>query len=141
MIVESAKFKFIENELLKLGSFNLMTHSLMVMLTKACQLRCNYCEVILENLHMPKEILIKSVDLISRNGAKSQIRFFGGEPLLRFKLIKEAIEYAERKRPNVRFSVVTNGIMLDRNKLDFFKRHHVHVMFSIDGIRKMHNLQ
>lgn len=111
---------------------------LVVLLTHNCQLRCKYCRVSKFSSSMNENILFKAIDLLfTSNSQEVQLQFFGGEPLLRFDLIKKAVIYAKKinKRPekDLVFVLTTNGINLTREKVDFLKRHRFIVEYSIDG--------
>lgn len=107
--------------------------SLMVMLTYACQLRCAYCGVRRRPVHMGWETLRRSLELLFTAPRRDlQLRFFGGEPLLRFELIRRAIGYAERSGKRVRHMITTNGLLLDAKKLSWLRGRGVEVMLSLD---------
>lgn len=115
-----------------------LSGSLMVMVTYACQLRCGYCEVLKVPRTMPWATLRKSVDLLLTAGKdRLHLRYFGGEPLLRFDLVQRAIGYAERRQKprgkKIRHMITTNGVLLDPRKIAWLSRHDVEVMLSLDG--------
>jgi MoaA/NifB/PqqE/SkfB family radical SAM enzyme len=117
---------------------NNTVNSLMVMLTYACQMACDYCKVKNGAESISRKDLFSAVDLLFGSASDSlQLRFFGGEPLLKFDLIKEAIAYSEKLSrktgKSIKFMVTTNGILLDGKKLKFFKENPVEIMFSMDG--------
>jgi uncharacterized Fe-S cluster-containing radical SAM superfamily protein len=113
--------------------------SLMVMLTYACQLRCAYCGVRNRPVHMGWDVLRRSIDLLFTAPRRDlQLRFFGGEPLLRFALIRRAIGYAERSGKRVRHMITTNGLLLDRKKLSWLSGRGVEVMLSLDDSVRTH---
>lgn len=115
-------------------------NNLVIMCTYACQFACTYCEVKQSNLSMPDKILYKAIDLLlTASDRQCRIKFWGGEPLLRWDFIKEGILYAEKKArekgKQIKFMITTNGLLLEDEKLNFLKRHAVEIMFSIDGDR------
>ncbi|MBU1078326.1 MAG: radical SAM protein [Spirochaetes bacterium] len=133
--------KNIKKQIPRAVSFAGYVRSLMIMCTYACQLKCSYCEVKHLSLSMPKEVLHKAIDLLlSTKSQEVLLRFWGGEPLLRWDFIKEGIktakEKAVKKRKTIRFMITTNGLLLDKEKIDYLKRHPVEVMFSLDGDEK-----
>lgn len=71
------------------------------------------------------------------------IRYFGGEPMLRFNLIKALTNYADeqvaRKGLEVEYQITNNGTILSQKILDFCKNHRISLMFSIDGRPACHN--
>lgn len=124
-------------------------NSLMIMCTYGCQLACNYCQLKQPGSSMPELVLNKAIDLLMTTASKDcQIRFWGGEPLLAWDLIKKGIIYGENRARQankiLKFMVTTNGLLLDREKLEFISKHPVEVMFSLDGCRRsnmIHRLQ
>ena len=119
-------------------------NSLMVMCTYACQFVCTYCEVKQMNYSMPLKILYKTIDLLLTTQSKEcQLRFWGGEPLLRWNFIRKGISYgqkrAQEKGKKIKFMITTNGLLLDKKKLDFLKKYPVEIMFSFDGVRKIND--
>ena len=67
------------------------------------------------------EIAKKSVDLLLKKKMSFyEIKFFGGEPLLEFDLVKDIISYALSKSNNIKFMLTTNGSLLDEEKIKFF---------------------
>ena len=111
---------------------------LILLLTHACQLKCRYCRVRKFSGSMPEEIALKAVDLLfTSNRPDLQLQFFGGEPLLRFDLVKKAVEYAaklnRKQKRRLTFILTTNGIALTPEKVDFFKKHKFLIECSVDG--------
>jgi len=111
---------------------------LILLVTRDCQLRCKYCRIRKFPASMREDVLYKAIDLIfTSNRQDLQIQFFGGEPLLRFDLVKKGVEYAQRINRqfnrDLTFMLTTNGIALDKEKTRFLKEHNFLVECSIDG--------
>lgn len=111
---------------------------LILLITHSCQLRCKYCKVRKFSLSMEESVLLKGVDLLfSSHRQDLQLQFFGGEPLLRFDLVKKAVDYARqinrKMKRDLKFILTTNGIALSSAKIDFFKRHGFLIECSMDG--------
>jgi len=111
---------------------------LILLVTRDCQLRCQYCRIRKFPASMREDVLYKAIDLIfTSNRQDLQIQFFGGEPLLRFALIKKGVEYAQRINSqfnrDLTFMLTTNGIALNKEKMRFLKKHNFLVECSIDG--------
>lgn len=116
-----------------------------------CNLRCEYCfakdggyggSKALMNLETGKA----AIDfLISNAGARNnlEIDFFGGEPLINFDVVKEIVEYGnEQAKQNgkaIRFTLTTNGVLLDDEKIQFINDKMSNVVLSIDGRKKIHD--
>jgi len=131
--------------LLKMATGNIELY-----LAEACNLRCRYCYVDAnECLHgklMPPEIARAAVDLIfarAKGVDRLQITFFGGEPLLNKPVLKETVAYsqrlARRHGKQVRYSMTTNGTLLDDEVISLIKRYGFGLMISADGPPEIHN--
>lgn len=119
-------------------------YRLRLAVTTACVLRCKYCFVRKTNKAIPYPIAIKAVNLLLESrGAKKLLMIYGGEPLLCFDLLKRIINFARNKAKSLNKSLIisvgTNGILLDQEKLDFFKKTNTKLAISLDGQRKFHN--
>lgn len=111
------------------------------MLVSRCQMECPYCAVNRDQPDMPETVLRRSVDLLfTSSWNRVELQFFGGEPLLRWDLVKKGIAYAEKKKgktkKDVRYLLTTNGLLLDERKAAFLKGYPVTVMVSLDGNKK-----
>lgn len=120
---------------------------LLLLVTHGCCLRCKYCFVQQDiQKYMPKKILLRSVDfLMSSSASHLQLQFFGGEPLLLpFKLLKETVIYANKKAKQKEKSldiiITTNGVLLNKEKVDFFKKYNVIIEVSLDGNETAQNI-
>lgn len=129
---------------------------LILVLTGKCNMRCEYCvycekypkEIGYSEDDMNIDIAYKAVDLyFSLHKEKEQhgyikqpmINFYGGEPLIKFELIKKVVEYAEKKDNTTRFYITTNGLLLDEEVADFISRHRFAITFSLDGYKENHD--
>lgn len=118
-----------------------------IFLTRRCNLACHYCyrrDDSTENDLTP-ETGRETIDfLLERAGKRLSIAYFGGEPLLRFDLIKDLTAYAQKecaKRDmGISFSINTNGIPLDREKMDFILENNIGLAISLDGTPQSHDL-
>lgn len=121
--------------------------------TQSCNLRCSYCvysEVNNEKQRshsaqfMSFETAKKAVDFLLEHSIDSDhvnISFYGGEPLLAFHLIQEVISYAEDVflGKDIKFNLTTNCTLLNDEIVEYFVKHNVHMMISIDGPAEIHN--
>jgi uncharacterized protein len=119
-----------------------------LMHTEGCNLACSYCfeKNILGYKKMPADVAKKAVDLLldySQNEQKLEITHFGGEPTLNFPAIKYVTEYAEQKASalgkSIDFHMTSNGVLIDENMADYFSKHKIMVLLSIDGLESTHN--
>ena len=110
-----------------------------------CNLKCKYCFAKQGDFGgkaelMPLEVGKKAIDyLIANSGNRRnlEIDFFGGEPLMNWPVVKALVKYGrEVEKPaekNIRFTITTNGVLLDDEKIDFINEHMHNVVLSLDG--------
>lgn len=110
-----------------------------------CNLRCQYCFASTGDFGtgrkiMPFEVAKKAIDfVISRSGKRRNIEvdFFGGEPLMAWDTVKQTIDYArsieEEHGKKFRFTITTNGLLLDDEKIDYINANMDNVVLSLDG--------
>ncbi len=114
-------------------------------ITHACNLRCTYCyNGAPFDRNMSSEVMAKAVDLAFEEGAGPVgLAFFGGEPLVAFDLLCEAVARSEaasaRTGRAVRYRMTTNGTLLDGERLDFLARHRFRLAVSLDGPAGIHD--
>jgi hypothetical protein len=115
------------------------------MITRRCHLRCKYCPIVKKNLDMNQDTLYRAIDLLftsSRN--RLRLDFTGGEPLLRFDLVKKGVEYAKKlarkKNKSISFYLVTNLIALNDQIANFLAKENFFLELSVDGSERFHNL-
>jgi len=123
-------------------------------LTQQCNFRCSYC--IYSDLNneaqrshsgegMSFETAKRAIDFLwehSIDTEKPNIGFYGGEPLLKFNLIKQIVEYADEKfesRPHT-YAITTNGSLLTDEVTDYLVKHNVITMISLDGPKEIHDV-
>ena len=121
-----------------------------ISLTHNCNLNCRYCYAgskFKENMTFETATkVIHFIDNITKNVNTNQIitiGFFGGEPLLCYDLIKRIIDYSNKNIKNngsIKFSITTNGLLLNKDRLEYLKSQNVDLCISIDGNEEIHNL-
>lgn len=116
-----------------------------------CNLRCSYCFASEGDFGcgrelMPLKTAKKSVDFLIEHSGKIknlEMDFFGGEPLMNWNVVKETVKYArslEKKyNKNFRFTLTTNGILLDDEKIDFINDEIYDVVLSLDGRKEIND--
>lgn len=115
--------------------------------TLRCNQSCPYCQVSRQGesagaFDMTEEMLHRSVDLMLRSPSPAiTMEFQGGEPLLNFELLKEAVRYAKEHNPgkHIEYVVCTNLALLEVRHLDYFKEHGIQVSTSLDGPDYLHD--
>ena len=117
----------------------------------SCNLNCSYCFASQGKYHgeralMSYEVGKRALDfLIENSGTRRnlEVDFFGGEPLLNFQLVKDLVAYArsvEKKAgKNFRFTLTTNGVLIDDDVIDFCNREMSNVVLSLDGRKEVHD--
>lgn len=123
--------------------------SLVLMITQQCNLRCIYCYGVNGEYNhkgiMDEKIALKSVDYFLQYayGKHYNICFFGGEPLLNFKVIKAVVAYAreleERQGITFGFSMTTNATLINEEIEEFIIKNRINTTISIDGTKETHD--
>ncbi len=110
-----------------------------------CNLRCKYCFADTGEFHgkrgmMSAEVGKKAIDFVIENSGSRkniEIDYFGGEPLMNFGVVKEITEYAKEqgklKGKNFRFTITTNGILLNDEVKEYVNENMSNVVLSLDG--------
>lgn len=114
-------------------------NSVYLITTLACNLKCKYCYVHQNPSNMSLKVAKDTVDFVmdnsvAGNGGAPIINFFGGEPTLRWDdLVVPTTKYVRKKYGNIVLSMTTNGLLLDKEKLEFLKKYNVSILLSMDG--------
>ena len=113
--------------------------SLQLVLTAACNLRCSYCyQTNKHNRRIEWDVVRPALDrLLTSTRSDVQVLFIGGEPLLEFPTIEQAVAYLHAsKRPdmNIRLALITNGLLLGEREIQFLVKHRFYVKVSFDGV-------
>lgn len=116
-----------------------------------CNLNCSYCFASQGKYNgqrgiMSLEVGKKAIDfLVSNSGTRRnlEVDFFGGEPLMNFEVVKEIVKYArgiEKKvNKNFRFTLTTNGMLIDDDVIEFANKEMSNVVLSLDGRKSVHD--
>lgn len=79
----------------------------------------------------------------SGNRRNLEIDFFGGEPLMNFDVVKQLVEYGrsveKENNKNIRFTITTNGILLDDEKIEYINKNMHNVVLSLDGRKEVND--
>lgn len=114
-------------------------------LTRQCNQQCVYCQASAnmdKTTKMSVDTAKRAVDIALQTPARYiTIEFQGGEPLLNFETLKFIVEYANANKGDkqVDFSLVSNLLLLDEEKMDFLTEHNVMICTSLDGNEELHN--
>ncbi len=116
-----------------------------------CNLNCEYCFASQgkyqgERAVMTLDVGKRALDfLVENSGTRRnlEVDFFGGEPLMNFDVVKELVSYARQREKetgkNFRFTLTTNGILIDDDVIDFANREMSNVVLSLDGRKEVHD--
>ncbi len=142
-------FKPIAGELKKRTSG--VVKALCLHIAHTCNLNCSYCFASQGKYHgdralMSFEVGKRALDfLIENSGSRRnlEVDFFGGEPLMNFDVVKKLVEYArsveKEKGKNFRFTLTTNGMLVDDDVIEFSNREMSNVVLSLDGRKEVHD--
>ena len=118
-----------------------------------CNLNCSYCFASQGKFHgeralMSFEVGKRALDfLIENSGTRTnlEVDFFGGEPLMNWEVVKQLVEYArsveKQHGKNFRFTLTTNGVLIDDDVIDFANREMSNVVLSLDGRKEINDLK
>ena len=116
-----------------------------------CNLNCSYCFASQgkyqgDRALMSFEVGKQAFDfLIANSGTRRnlEVDFFGGEPLMNWDVVKKLVEYArsieKQHNKNFRFTLTTNGMLIDDDVIEFANREMSNVVLSLDGREHIHN--
>ncbi|MBQ9263371.1 MAG: thioether cross-link-forming SCIFF peptide maturase [Clostridia bacterium] len=116
-----------------------------------CNLNCSYCFASQGKYHgdralMSFEVGKQALDFLVAHSGKRQnleVDFFGGEPLMNFDVVKRLVAYARQiekeHNKHFRFTLTTNGMLIDDDVIDFANRECSNVVLSLDGRKEIHD--
>ena len=116
-----------------------------------CNLKCSYCFAGTGLFGGNRELMDQETGkkalnfLLQHSGSRPQceVDFFGGEPLLNLKVIKELIAYGRRTAATmdkkIRFTITTNAVLLDQQTTDYLEQEEVSVVLSLDGRKEIND--
>ena len=116
-----------------------------------CNLACRYCFAEEGEYHgrraiMSYEVGKKALDFLvanSGNRTNLEVDFFGGEPLMNWEVVKQLVAYGrsleEEHHKKFRFTITTNGVLLNDEILEFVNKEMGNMVLSIDGRKEVHD--
>ncbi len=125
--------------------------ALCIHIAHTCNLNCSYCFAAQGKYHgeraiMSFEVGKRALDfLIENSGTRRnlEVDFFGGEPLMNFDVVKQMVAYArsieKEHNKNFRFTLTTNGVLIDDDVIDFANKEMSNVVLSLDGRKEIHD--
>ncbi|MCH5304189.1 MAG: thioether cross-link-forming SCIFF peptide maturase [Ruminococcus sp.] len=130
---------------------NTVIKALCLHIAHTCNLNCEYCFASQGKYHgeralMSLEVGKRAIDFLVENSGKRhnlEVDFFGGEPLMNFDVVKGIVEYArsieKKHNKNFRFTLTTNGVLVDDEVIDFANKECHNVVLSLDGRKEVHD--
>lgn len=121
-----------------------------LIMTSTCNLACKYCFVENCKFNNKKEYMMsvstirnsikKYTEYLKKNNiSQGSVILYGGEPIINWEGIKEAINYSKKLSSPIKFSVVTNATLLNKEKIKFLAENDVEIGISIDGPKKLND--
>ncbi len=116
-----------------------------------CNLNCSYCFASQGKYHGDRALMSfetgkQAFDfLIANSGSRKnlEVDFFGGEPLMNFDVVKKLVEYArsveKEHNKNFRFTLTTNGVLIDDDVIEFANKEMSNVVLSLDGRKNIND--
>lgn len=116
-----------------------------------CNLNCSYCFASQGKYHGERALMSfetgkRALDfLVENSGGRTnlEVDFFGGEPLMNFDVVKQLVAYArsieKQAGKKFRFTLTTNGVLIDDDVIDFANKEMSNVVLSLDGRKEVHD--
>ena len=116
-----------------------------------CNLNCSYCFASQGKYHgeralMSFEVGKRAIDFLIENSGERrnlEVDFFGGEPLMNWDVVKQIVKYArsveKQHGKNFRFTLTTNGMLIDDEVIEFSNKEMSNVVLSLDGRKEIHD--
>lgn len=140
-----------ENYIIDFKKRETVVKALCLHIAHDCNLACRYCFAEEGEYHgrralMSFEVGRKALDFLVKNSGNRvnlEVDFFGGEPLMNWQVVKDLVAYGRSlEEPNhkkFRFTLTTNGILLNDEVLEFVNKEMSNVVLSIDGRKEVHD--
>ncbi len=116
-----------------------------------CNLACRYCfaeegEYKGHRELMSYEVGKQALDFLIKNSGSRrnlEVDFFGGEPLMNWQVVKDLVAYGREQEKlhnkNFRFTLTTNGLLLNDDIIEFANKEMANIVLSVDGRKEIHD--
>ena len=140
-----------ENAIIDYKARKTVVKALCLHIAHDCNLACRYCFAEEGEYHgrralMSFDVGKKALDfLIANSGSRRnlEVDFFGGEPLMNWQVVKDLVAYGREQEKlydkKFRFTLTTNGVLLNQEVMEFCNREMGNVVLSIDGRKEVHD--
>ncbi len=125
--------------------------ALCIHIAHTCNLNCSYCFASQGKYHGDRAVMSFEVGkqafdfLVANSGTRRnlEVDFFGGEPLMNWDVVKQLVQYArsieKQYNKNFRFTLTTNGMLIDDDVIEFANKEMSNVVLSLDGRKEIHD--
>ena len=148
-----AKMLFTEDDYRQFAekSLNVPIKAMCLNVAHDCNLRCEYCFAATGDFGgcrklMSPETGRKAIDFLIKKSVgreNLELDFFGGEPLMAWDTVVQTVDYArsieKQHGKNFRFTITTNGLLLDDEKIDYINREMSNCVLSLDGRKEVND--
>ena len=122
-----------------------------LLISQDCNMRCKYCFASTGDYGKGRKLMSietgkKALDFLiekSEDRKFLEVDFFGGEPMMNFDAVKAIVEYGRQREKETgkefRFTITTNGLVMNDEQLDFINKEMKNVVLSIDGRKEVHD--
>ncbi len=140
-----------ENIALDFRKKNIKIKALCLHVAHTCNLNCSYCFASQGKYHgdravMSFEVGKRAIDFLIENSGYHKnldVDFFGGEPLMNWDVVKKIVAYGREQEKlhgkNIRFTLTTNGVLLDDEVTEFCNKEMHNVVLSLDGRKEVND--
>ena len=130
---------------------NTIIKSMCLHISHDCNLRCKYCFAGTGDFNHGRSLMSyetgkKAIDFLMLKSGKIhnlEIDFFGGEPMMNFDVVKRLVEYGRDVEKvynkNIRFTLTTNGTLLDEESIDYINENISNIVLSLDGRKEVND--
>lgn len=147
------KILFSEDDYEKFAQFTVPSpiKAMCLNISHDCNLRCEYCFASTGDFGKGRKLMTfetgkKAIDFLlekSEGRENLELDFFGGEPLMNFNTVKKIVEYARSKEKeynkHFRFTITTNGTLLNDDNIEFINKEMNNVVLSVDGRKEVND--
>ena len=151
LIFDNTEYEQKIKEIKNCDSVSNLTH-LTLAISNDCNLNCRYCFGDGGTYHSDRKLMSiatakKSIDFFVSNSGDAKVLsiiFFGGEPLLNYSVLKQVVDYCsdieKKTEKRFKYSISTNGTIVNNDIIDLIKSKNISVTLSIDGPQEIHDL-